>query len=230
MTVVLTDLSAANEDYLKVVWSAQEWSTEPVTTTLLARRMGFSPSTVSEAVKKLAGQGLLTHARYGAIELTDAGRQAAVGVVRRHRILETFLVEELGYGWDEVHDEAEVLEHAVSERLVDALDERLGHPVRDPHGDPIPTREGRVPAPPAEQLHLVPDGVAVRVARISDTDPQVLRYLADLDVRLDTGLSVVERKEYAGTLAVRVGRRARLVEVGLPAAEAVWVVPAGEQP
>lgn len=229
MTVVLTDLSAANEDYLKVVWSAQEWSAEPVTTTLLARRMGFSPSTVSEAVKKLAAQGLLTHVRYGAIELTDAGRRAAVGVVRRHRILETFLVEELGYGWDEVHDEAEVLEHAVSERLVDALDERLGHPVRDPHGDPIPTREGRVPTPPAEQLHLVPDGVPVRVARISDTDPQVLRYLADLDVRLDTGLSVVERKEYAGTLAVRVSRPPRLVEVGLPAAEAVWVVPVEEQ-
>ncbi|MDD9207130.1 metal-dependent transcriptional regulator [Georgenia sp. 10Sc9-8] len=227
---MLTDLSAANEDYLKVVWSAQEWSAEPVTTTLLARRMGFSPSTVSEAVKKLAAQGLLTHARYGAIELTDAGRRAAVGVVRRHRILETFLVEELGYGWDEVHDEAEVLEHAVSERLVDALDERLGHPVRDPHGDPIPTREGRVPAPPAEQLHLVADGAAVRVARISDTDPQLLRYLADLDVRLDTGLSVVERKEYAGTLAVRVERPSRLVEVGLPAAEAVWVVPAEEQP
>ena len=137
-------------------------------------------------------------------------------------------MEELGYGWDEVHDEAEILEHAVSDRLVDALDERLGHPVRDPHGDPIPTREGRVPAPPAEQLHLVPDGAAVRVARIADTDPQVLRYLADLEVRLDTGLSVVERKDYAGTLTLEVDGRPGPVEVGLTAAESVWVVRDGQ--
>jgi DtxR family transcriptional regulator, Mn-dependent transcriptional regulator len=221
---VIEELTAANQDYLKVIWSAQEWSDDPVTTTLLARRMGFSPSTVSEAVKKLTTQGLLMHARYGAIELTEDGRRAALAVVRRHRILETFLVAELGYGWDEVHDEAEVLEHAVSDRLVDALDARLGHPDRDPHGDPIPSRDGTVPSPPAGQLHLVPGGARVRVARISDTDPQVLRYFEDLGVALDTELHVVDRRDFAGTLTVEVADRPGPVEVGLTAAESVWVV------
>jgi DtxR family transcriptional regulator, Mn-dependent transcriptional regulator len=221
---VIEELTAANQDYLKVIWSAQEWSDDPVTTTLLARRMGFSPSTVSEAVKKLTAHGLLAHARYGAIELTEEGRRAALAVVRRHRILETFLVAELGYGWDEVHDEAEVLEHAVSDRLVDALDARLGHPDRDPHGDPIPSRDGTVPSPPAGQLHLVPGGARVRVARISDTDPQVLRYFDDLGVALDTALHVVDRREFAGTLTIEVADRPGAVEVGLTAAESVWVV------
>ncbi|MFH5824442.1 metal-dependent transcriptional regulator [Georgenia sp. AZ-5] len=216
------ELTAANQDYLKVIWTAQEWSAEPVTTTLLARKMGFSPSTVSEAVKKLTASGLLAHARYGAIELTEPGRAAALAMVRRHRIIETFLVAELGYAWDEVHDEAEVLEHAVSDRLVDALDARLGHPRRDPHGDPIPTPAGEVPAPPATPLHLVEDGT-VRVARISDTDPQVLRYFADLGVTLDTELRVLARKDFAGTLTLEVAGRPGTREVGLTAAEAVWV-------
>jgi DtxR family Mn-dependent transcriptional regulator len=143
-------------------------------------------------------------------------------MVRRHRIIETFLVAELGYEWDEVHEEAEVLEHAVSDRLIDALDARLGHPRRDPHGDPIPTRDGEVPTPPASPLHLV-EGGAVRVARISDTDPQVLRYFAELGVALDTELVVLERKDFAGTLSVQVAGREGPQEVGLAAAEAVWV-------
>ncbi|WP_221934781.1 metal-dependent transcriptional regulator [Georgenia yuyongxinii] len=219
----LAELSPANQDYLKVIWSAQEWTDAPVTTTVLARRMGFSPSTVSEAVKKLTTAGLLAHARYGTIELTAPGRAAALAMVRRHRILETFLVAELGYSWDEVHDEAEVLEHAVSDRLVDALDARLGHPDRDPHGDPIPTREGTVPARPAGALHLVEAGARVRVARIADTDPQVLRYFDELGVALDTELVVLERKDFAGTLTVRVAGRESPQEVGLTAAESVWV-------
>lgn len=224
MTAVPQDLTPATQDYLKVVWAAQEWADDPVTTTSLARTMGFSPSTVSEAVKKLTAQGLLHHARYGAIELTDAGRAAAVAMVRRHRILETFLVAELGYSWDEVHDEAEVLEHAVSDRLVDALDARLGHPVRDPHGDPIPTAEGDVPTPPAHPLHLAEAGEHVRVARISDTDPQVLRYFDELGIALDTSLEVRGRRDFAGTLSLAVDGAPGPVEVGLAAAAAVWVV------
>ncbi|MHB1063969.1 MAG: metal-dependent transcriptional regulator [Georgenia sp.] len=217
------ELTTANQDYLKVIWSVQEWTQDPVTTSVLARRISLSPSTVSEAVKRLTAQGLLVHARYGAIELTAAGRAAALGVVRRHRLIETFLVAELGYGWDEVHEEAEILEHAVSDRMIDALDARLGHPERDPHGDPIPTRDGEVPAPAAVQLHLAEGGAHVRVARISDSDPQVLRYFADLGVALDTELRVLERRAFAGTLTVRVVDRPESFEVGLTAAEAVWV-------
>lgn len=219
----MTELTAANQDYLKVIWSAQEWSDAPVTTSVLARQMSLSPSTVSEAVKKLTGAGLLTHARYGTIELTPAGRSAAVAVVRRHRILETFLVAELGYTWDEVHDEAEVLEHAVSDRLVDALDARLGHPDRDPHGDPIPSADGAVPATAATPLHVLEGGARVRVVRISDDDPQVLRYFDELGITLDTVLEVLARKGYAGTLSVLVAGQDGPREIGLAAAEAVRV-------
>ncbi len=219
----MTDLTAANQDYLKVVWSAQEWSDAPVTTSVLARQMGLSPSTVSEAVKKLTAAGLLEHARYGTIELTPQGRTAAVAMVRRHRILETFLCQELGYGWDEVHDEAEILEHAVSDRLVDALDARLGHPERDPHGDPIPGPDGAVPAAAGTSLHLLDGGARVRVVRISDDDPQVLRYFDELGVALDTELEVVERRSFAGTLSVRVEGQDGPREIGLAAAAAVRV-------
>lgn len=222
MEGVTAELTPANEDYLKVVWSAQEWSEEPVTTSVLARRMGLAPSTVSEAVKKLTGQGLLAHARYSVIELTPAGRDVALVMVRRHRLLETYLCTELGYAWDEVHDEAEVLEHAVSDRFVDAIDARLGHPTRDPHGDPIPTRGGDVPTPTATQLTAAPRGVRLAVARISDADPHRLRYLAGLGLHLDAEIEVRERRDYAGTLLLEIADRGS-VDLGLPAAEAVWV-------
>ena len=118
-----------------------------VSTKLLAERLGVSASTASESIRKLAEQGLVHHEKYGAVTLTDRGRHAALAVVRRHRLLETFLVSELGYGWDEVHDEAEILEHAVSDLMLDRIDAKLGHPTRDPHGDPIPAADGQVPTP-----------------------------------------------------------------------------------
>ena len=121
---------------------------------MLAERIGVSASTASESIRKLADQGLVDHEKYGAVTLTDAGREAALAMVRRHRLMETFLVNELGYGWDEVHDEAEVLEHAVSDRMLDRIDAKLGYPTRDPHGDPIPAADGQVPTPPARQLSV----------------------------------------------------------------------------
>ena len=142
-------LTPAVQDYLKAVWSAGEWSTAPVTTKMLAERLGVGAPTVSEMVRRLCDQGLLSHVRYGAVSLTTAGRAQAVAMVRRHRLIETFLVSELGYSWDEVHDEAEVLEHAVSDLLVDRIAARLGHPIRDPHGDPIPASDGTVTQPAA---------------------------------------------------------------------------------
>ncbi|MEX0914127.1 MAG: metal-dependent transcriptional regulator, partial [Demequina sp.] len=120
------ELSATAQDYVKVVWSAGEWSDAPVTTKQLAARMGVAPSTVSETVRRLSDQGLLEHAPYGAVTLTTAGRAHALDVVRRHRLIETYLVAKLGYTWDEVHDEAEVLEHACSARMIDAMDAALG--------------------------------------------------------------------------------------------------------
>jgi DtxR family Mn-dependent transcriptional regulator len=220
-TSIAPVLSSVAQDYLKVIWTAQEWSQDRVSTKLLAERIGVSASTVSEAVRKLADQGLVEHARYGAITLTEEGRRAAITMVRRHRLLETFLMHELGYSWDEVHDEAEVLEHAVSETLMERIDAKLGYPDRDPHGDPIPSVDGAVPTPPARQLSRFQAGESGRVARISDADPAMLRYFDSVGIALDTLITVVERRDFAGTIAVRIG--ARTVDLGSPAAEAIWI-------
>jgi DtxR family Mn-dependent transcriptional regulator len=174
----LSELSSTVQDYLKVIWSATEWEPAPVTVTGLAARMRVRKATVSDAVRRLAEAGLLTHEPYGRIELTEQGRRHAVGMVRRHRLIETFLVSTLGYGWDEVHEEAESLEHAVSDTMVDRIDALLGHPSRDPHGDPIPSRDGEPHLPPAQRLTDAPAGVPLTVERISDADPTVLRELA----------------------------------------------------
>ncbi|WP_019136794.1 metal-dependent transcriptional regulator [Cellulomonas massiliensis] len=214
-------LTAVAQDYLKVVWSAREWSDQPVTTKLLATRLGVGASTVSETVRRLADAGLLTHEPYGAVELTDEGRRHALAMVRRHRLVETFLVDQLGYGWDEVHDEAEVLEHAVSDLFVERIAERLGHPTRDPHGDPIPGPDGSLQAPPAHALWDVEPG-AWTVARISDADPELLRYLDQVGVRLDVALGVVARRASVGVVTVSTGERE--VDLGEVAARAIWVV------
>ncbi|MGW0249375.1 metal-dependent transcriptional regulator [Nocardia goodfellowii] len=220
---IAPELTSVAQDYLKVIWTAQEWSQEKVSTKLLAERIGVSASTVSEAVRKLADQGLVQHARYGSITLTEHGRRAAVAMVRRHRLIETFLVNELGYGWDEVHDEAEVLEHAVSELLMARIDAKLGYPDRDPHGDPIPSVDGAVPTPPARQLSDFAAGETGRVARISDSDPDMLRYFDSVGIALDTAITVVERRDFAGTIALRLGSAETPIDLGRPAAEAIWL-------
>ena len=216
-------LSPVAQDYLKVIWTAQEWSQERVSTKLVAERVGVSASTVSEAIRKLADQGMVEHARYGSITLTDEGRAAAIAMVRRHRLIETYLVNELGYGWDEVHDEAEVLEHAVSDLMMSRIDAKLGFPARDPHGDPIPSADGSIPTPPAVQLSDLTDGQQGRVARISDSDPAMLRYFDSVGIALDTVISVVERRDFAGTVSVNI-TDADTVDLGHPAAEAIWIV------
>jgi len=210
----VTELSQATQDYLKCVWTLQEWSGEPVSMTALADRLGVRTSTASDGVKKLAEQGLVEHIAYGGITLTRAGRAHAIAMVRRHRLLETYLVSALGYGWDEVHDEAEVLEHAVSDRMLDAIDTLLGHPTRDPHGDPIPSAEGDAHLPDAVPLTQATPGMAT-VVRVSDADPERLRRFALGG--LVPGVTV----EVANTGAVRVGDKTMALESA--DAAAVWV-------
>jgi DtxR family Mn-dependent transcriptional regulator len=225
------DLSSVAQDYLKVIWTAQEWSVDKVSTKMLAERIGVSASTASESIRKLADQGLVDHEKYGAVSLTEAGRTAALAMVRRHRLMETFLVRELGYGWDEVHDEAEILEHAVSDRMLMRIDAKLGYPTRDPHGDPIPAADGQVPTPPARKLSVCNDGDAGTVARISDADPEMLRYFDSVGISLDSRLRVLARRDFAGLISVAVGNPGvspeeseSTVDLGNPAAEAIWVV------
>jgi DtxR family transcriptional regulator, Mn-dependent transcriptional regulator len=225
------DLTTVAQDYLKVIWTAQEWSREKVSTKLLAERIGVSASTASESIRKLADQGLVDHEKYGAVTLTEAGRSAALAMVRRHRLMETFLVRELGYGWDEVHDEAEILEHAVSDRMLDRIDAKLGYPTRDPHGDPIPAADGVVPTPPARQLSACNDGDTGTVARISDADPEMLRYFDSVGISLDSRLRVLARRDFAGMISVGIDSEDEtddthaVIDLGSPAAQAIWVVP-----
>ncbi|MFC4243195.1 metal-dependent transcriptional regulator [Gryllotalpicola reticulitermitis] len=200
----LSELSSTAQDYLKVIWSATEWAPAPVTVTQLATRMGVRKATVSDAVRRLVDSGLLTHEPYGAVELSDLGREHAVAMVRRHRILETFLVESLGYAWDEVHDEAERLEHAVSDTLIDRIDALLDHPSRDPHGDPIPSRDGSPHLPPAMLLADAPTGVPLRVERISDADSAVLRELAAHSIRPGATITAPVTLEPAEAAAIWV--------------------------
>lgn len=214
---------ATIEDYLKAVWNATEWSDAPVTVTMLATRLGLSPSSVSEIVRKLTDRGLLTHPRYGSVTLTEDGRAIALATVRKHRLIETFLVEYLGYEWDEVHDEAEVLEHAVSDDFVERLAERLGQPTHDPHGDPIPGPDGVLPTEERTELAGIADGSRVRVARVSDEDPDLLRHLRDVGVELGAVVEVLAQRAAAGTVDVSIA--GEKVTLGLPAARAILTEP-----
>ncbi|MGV0627634.1 manganese-binding transcriptional regulator MntR [Mycolicibacter minnesotensis] len=223
-------LSTVAQDYLKVIWTAQEWSPDRVSTKMLAEKIGVSASTASESIRKLADAGLVDHEKYGAVTLTDEGCRAALAMVRRHRLIETFLVRELGFGWDEVHDEAEVLEHAVSDEMIARIDAKLGFPQRDPHGDPIPAADGQVPTPPARQLWACADGDSGTVARISDHDPEMLRYFAQAGICLDARLRVLTRREFAGIISVALespgedSGEPATIDLGSPAAQAIWVV------
>jgi DtxR family Mn-dependent transcriptional regulator len=213
--------STTVEDYVKTIYGHTEWQPEPITPSALAARMGLAASSVTEMVKKLAASGLVTHVPYGAITLTDQGRALALRMVRRHRLIETWLVESFGYGWDEVHDEAEVLEHALSDRMLDAIAEQLGRPTRDPHGDPIPAADGTVRLPDAVLLLQAPDGHRGAVVRISDRNPELLRWLDEHEVRLDAQLEVVERRPFGGALAVLVAGHP--LDLGSDAAAAIWL-------
>jgi DtxR family transcriptional regulator, Mn-dependent transcriptional regulator len=211
------------ENYLKAVFNAREWSEEPVTVGALAARLGLSPSSVSELVRKLTERGLLSHARYGAIELTPEGQRIALAIVRKHRLIETFLVDYLGYTWDEVHEEAEILEHAVSDIFIDRLAIRLGEPDHDPHGDPIPRSDGTLPDDDQLRLDTVGEGVRARVARVSDSDPELLRQLDQLGITIGTTLTVSRRHDAAGTIDVE--HDGSSVALRLATAFAIRVVP-----
>ncbi|QOR46838.1 metal-dependent transcriptional regulator [Trueperella pecoris] len=217
----MADLTASNEDYLKTIWSISEWSGDEVVPTELARRIGLSPSTVTEAVKKLAAQGLVDHRRYGPIRLTELGQREALRMVRKHRLIETFLHSQLGYAWQELHEEAEALEHSVSDRFVDAIDDVLGHPLRDPHGDPIPRPDGTMPAMDVFRLHEVPTGEDVRIEQVDDDDADVLIFLGDLGVRPSTTAAVLSQTPVLGLTTISIDGRD--VSLPLPAARRIRV-------
>ena len=207
--------SPAVDDYLKTIYHHTEWQDARITPSQLAAELGLAPSSVTEMVQKLAAQGLVTHRPYGPIGLTSDGEHRAAAIIRRHRLIETWLVREFGYAWDEVHDEAEVLEHALSDRLLEGIDERLGRPRFDPHGDAIPDAAGRVHREPFVLLATAPAGHSGRVLRVSDRDPELLRAVEAAGVTVGAEVTVKD----AATLRITAA------DIALPpaAAEAVWL-------
>ncbi len=200
-------LTAAVEDYVKAVYML-EGSGEAASTNALAARLDVTPAAVSGMLRKLAGLGLVQHERYHGVRLTERGRLVALEVIRHHRLLELFLVESLGMGWDEVHAEAEVLEHVISEELEELIAAKLGHPTLDPHGDPIPSRELAIADDRATcDLYELEPGASGTFVRVSDADPEMLRFLTERGITPGAELKVVARQPFDGPLSVRVGRR-----------------------
>lgn len=198
--------SVAVEDYLKNIYLLSFHHT-PVTTSRIASRLGVATASVSAMLRRLTEAELLVRSGGRGHVLTEHGEAHALHVVRRHRLLETYLGQQLGMSWDEVHDEAEMLEHALSDRLTDRIDEALGHPSRDPHGDPIPPSAGDHVEDWTGRLQDAPHGARFRVERVLDEDSDALRYLADLGIRPGVTLEVGERAPFGGPLWVTIEDR-----------------------
>ena len=197
-----TDLTVAVQDYLKGIY-ALESAGERVTTSALAARMGVSAPSATAMAKRLAELGLVERAPYRGVALTEEGRRGALEVLRHHRLLERYLVDRLGLSLDEVHAEAELLEHALTEELEAKIDAELGFPTHDPHGDPIPDRELRVATGRDRTLVDLEPGERASVSRVPDGDPELLRYLAELGLVPGSGVEIVAQAPFAGPVTVR---------------------------
>lgn len=196
-------LSEAIENYAKAIYALARRGDGTVTTNALAERVGVSAGSVSSMVKRLAERGLVEHEPYRAVQLTAEGRRVALSVLRHHRLLELYLAEHLGVPWDRVHEEAEALEHVISEDLAARIAAKLGHPTHDPHGDPIPDAALVIDEGHTRSLAEMDIGERGRFVRVSDTDPEMLRYLDGRGIALGDELEVVAREPFDGPLTVR---------------------------
>ncbi|MEX2252621.1 MAG: metal-dependent transcriptional regulator [Thermoleophilaceae bacterium] len=198
-------VSEAVQDYAKAIYSLSAPAGEPVSTSALAERLGVSAASASAMVKRLAELGLVTHEPYHGVELTDAGEHVALAVMRHHRLLELYLAEALGMSWDRVHEEAEVLEHAISPELSELIAAKLGDPTHDPHGDPIPTREGRLDEGDTLSLQELETGQGGTFVRVSDSNPELLRFLSERGIVPGMSFEVVDKHPFDGPLFARFG-------------------------
>jgi DtxR family Mn-dependent transcriptional regulator len=215
-------LTAPVEDYLKVIFELES-AGEAAGTNEIAAELGVAPASVSGMVRRLADQHLITHERYRGVRLTRDGRRAALRTIRRHRVIEAYLTQALGYPWDRVHDEAERLEHAASDELIDRMAAAIGEPSTDPHGAPIPTREGTLHERTLESLAEIDVGKRVRVEQVGDRDPGQLRYLAELGVVPGARIEVVTRAPYDGPITLRVGGGRSTRSIGPALARQIFV-------
>jgi DtxR family transcriptional regulator, Mn-dependent transcriptional regulator len=215
---VRATVSDAVQDYAKAIWSLSQRGDEPVSTSALAERLEVSPASASAMIKRLESMGLVEHEPYHGVQLTPAGERVALEVVRHHRLLELYLAEALGMSWDRVHDEAEVLEHAISPALSELIAAKLGNPTHDPHGDPIPTADGEIDESPTRPLSELEPGTEGVFVRVSDSDPDMLRYLADRGIAPGDRFEVLEREPFDGPLTVRFAGHSHVLGGALPKA------------
>lgn len=198
--------SASVEDYLKAIYSLGKGG-DRVATTELAERLGFAPSSASAMISRLAEGGLVDHVPYSGVRLTASGEREALRVIRRHRLLEAFLVSSLDIPWDQVHVYAEQLEHAASDELIDLIAAKLGDPTVDPHGDPIPTRELTIDESGADRLADLAPGERATLIRVPDSDPQMLRYLADREIGIGEVIEMLGSQPFEGPCEIRIAER-----------------------
>jgi DtxR family Mn-dependent transcriptional regulator len=201
----MSERTSAIEDYTKAIYALESRDGDAVSTNALAERLGVTAASASGMVKRLGELGLVEHRPYRGVSLTEEGRRVALEVMRHHRLLELYLVQSLGVPWDRVHAEAEVLEHVLSEELEELIAAKLGHPTLDPHGDPIPTRDLIIEERPTESLQSLDGGATGVFARISDSDPEMLRFLADRGIAPGDEFEVLEKQPFDGPLFVRFG-------------------------
>jgi DtxR family Mn-dependent transcriptional regulator len=211
------------ENYVKTIFQiCSERGGQPAATGKIAEALGVSPGTVTSMLKTLSDGQLATYTPYGGVNLTPAGQALAMRVLRRHRLIELFLVDTLGLSWDEVHEEAENMEHAVSDRLVDRIDERLGFPEVDPHGDPIPKADGSLRTTRGQSLTSCGDGDAFRLTRVRDQSAEFLRYLSDNGLSLGARGYVISNSDEAGVVTIAV--EGAETTLGHDAAEKIVVI------
>lgn len=203
-------LTGPVEDYLKAIYELERQGA-PAETNAIADMLRIAPASVSGMVRRLADQGLITHERYHGARLTAAGRKAALKTLRRHRVIEAYLTSALGYSWDRVHDEAERLEHAASDELIDRMAAAIGEPETDPHGAPIPNRDGTLEQRATVALATLEPGDSAKVAMVSDKDAERLRYLAELGIVPGASVQVIAREPYGGPIALRIGAASRTI-------------------
>lgn len=204
------DLSGPVEDYLKVIYDIERHAGAAATNDI-AQRLSVAPASVSGMIRRLAEQGLVSHEPYKGVRLTEPGRKAALRTLRRHRVIEAYLTQALGYAWDRVHEEAERLEHAASDELIDRMAAAIGQPEVDPHGAPIPTRDGAVDERSLQSLAELSPGSTARIVRVSDENPALLRYLAEVDIVPGVQVVVLGREPFGGPINLRLGKQVRAI-------------------
>jgi DtxR family Mn-dependent transcriptional regulator len=199
----------SEENYLKIIYNLDKQGLKKITPTAISEALNNNPASVVDMIKKLVDKKLLQYEKTKGVKLTEKGRNIAVQIVRKHRLWEAFLLEKLGYGWDEVHEIAEQLEHVQNAELADRLDKFLGYPQYDPHGDPIPKANGETALTYKTLLAEIPDGKSCRVVAVKDTSPSFLQYLKKLDIGIGTKITLVEKIPFDNSMVITIGKSAK---------------------